>query len=478
MDNRSDKGMRSQRVIAVLALAILLPSSRFVCADETEADGYALLMKACQLQKALPEVNTSYGPMRDDLERFLRFDMSPTTGIVQRVEQEAGVLSLIEQASEAQKWSPPDRQTISASTELPEIHFWSGISWWSAAQAAMELQQGHAEDALGTIGSMNRLGIRLAKEPMTVLALMHIHERRWCYPALISAVDALPVESLRSNLDSLVSQYDQISALRECFDGEYCFVSNTIHRDFFAPLYTNAELRSAQANLIAGLKRQGAESSVVQQVEGGEILSVSNWETKVTADCAAFWSKYSARALTELHTDANLIDRDMAAEINAMGTCATSSVALNIWKMAASSNEISVIDMSNLHTSVGTAIERELVGLLAIDFGMFARRYNEYLASERLVLVHIASRLYKAEHGRWPDRLQALVDVGLLQAGVIVDPYSGQTFLQKVNSDFVDWYSVGKDLDDDGGDISNDPNGELPGDVGLLPLQEMAPQKP
>ncbi|MGQ9520638.1 MAG: hypothetical protein ACUVTP_11225 [Candidatus Fervidibacter sp.] len=70
-------------------------------------------------------------------------------------------------------------------------------------------------------------------------------------------------------------------------------------------------------------------------------------------------------------------------------------------------------------------------------------------ASQRLAIVACALRLYKQEHGRCPETLQALVPKYL--PTVPVDPFDGKVLrYQRIGKGFKVW-SIGEDLEDDGG---------------------------
>lgn len=70
-------------------------------------------------------------------------------------------------------------------------------------------------------------------------------------------------------------------------------------------------------------------------------------------------------------------------------------------------------------------------------------------ALQRLAIVACALRLYKKEHGRYPETLRALVPKYL--PTVPVDPFDGKVLrYQRVGEGFKVW-SIGEDLKDDGG---------------------------
>ncbi len=73
----------------------------------------------------------------------------------------------------------------------------------------------------------------------------------------------------------------------------------------------------------------------------------------------------------------------------------------------------------------------------------------QFHARHRLAMVAIALKLYRREHGRYPENLQALVPRYLPQ--VPLDPFDGKPLrYQRLKSGFKLW-SVGPDLKDDGG---------------------------
>jgi hypothetical protein len=72
----------------------------------------------------------------------------------------------------------------------------------------------------------------------------------------------------------------------------------------------------------------------------------------------------------------------------------------------------------------------------------------------RCAIVALAAERYRRAHGNWPASIQALVDEGLLQ-GVPTDPYDGAPLRYRVRDDRVVIYSIGHDLQDNGGTFDN-----------------------
>lgn len=88
------------------------------------------------------------------------------------------------------------------------------------------------------------------------------------------------------------------------------------------------------------------------------------------------------------------------------------------------------------------------------------KHYREFLAKERLFLIESAQRIYRIRHGRDPETLRELVDEKLLEPEMIVDPLTGERFLRMEGGAFKA-YSVGRDLEDDGGTERMEKDGDV-----------------
>jgi hypothetical protein len=81
-------------------------------------------------------------------------------------------------------------------------------------------------------------------------------------------------------------------------------------------------------------------------------------------------------------------------------------------------------------------------------------------AKLRLLIYDLAIRLYRADHGRPPERLEQLAPKYLRQ--LLDDPFTGRPPIYRPQGESYRLYSVGPDLDDDGGAAI--PGGVLYGD--------------
>ncbi|MCK5428973.1 MAG: hypothetical protein KAI94_05850, partial [Anaerolineales bacterium] len=72
----------------------------------------------------------------------------------------------------------------------------------------------------------------------------------------------------------------------------------------------------------------------------------------------------------------------------------------------------------------------------------------------------LALERWKLDKGRYPDRIDELVDGGYL-AGLAMDPYSDGPLIYRKTNDGFTLYSVGTDFDDDGGEHGTDSEGKV-----------------
>jgi hypothetical protein len=93
-----------------------------------------------------------------------------------------------------------------------------------------------------------------------------------------------------------------------------------------------------------------------------------------------------------------------------------------------------------------------LVRLLAPAGGRLAFACNRTQAELRCAAVALAVERYRLEHRRWPDALDALVPQYLAQ--VPRDPFDGKPLRYRRLDQGVVVYSVGKDREDNGGNIN------------------------
>ncbi len=87
--------------------------------------------------------------------------------------------------------------------------------------------------------------------------------------------------------------------------------------------------------------------------------------------------------------------------------------------------------------------------ILAPAFGRAQAYYARGVCDHSALRINVALRLYRADHGQYPDELAALVPQYL--KGLPPDPFSGRGFHYRREDDGWILYSVGPDQDDDGG---------------------------
>jgi hypothetical protein len=110
-------------------------------------------------------------------------------------------------------------------------------------------------------------------------------------------------------------------------------------------------------------------------------------------------------------------------------------------------------------------MERFTGGLTVLDLIKESHDFEE--ASSRLLLVELAARAYRNDKGKWPQDLGDLSPRYLDE--VPVDPFTGSSFIYRIEGGKLLLYSVGPNRIDDGG-VSKPMAAE--GDLLLPPLEE------
>jgi ABC-type transport system involved in multi-copper enzyme maturation permease subunit len=108
-----------------------------------------------------------------------------------------------------------------------------------------------------------------------------------------------------------------------------------------------------------------------------------------------------------------------------------------------------------------------LARLLTLRASNPSRHFHEGRAELRCAVVALAAERYRRRHGEWPARLDQLTP-DLLE-NVPADPFTGEPLRLRRLEDGIVIYSVGRDGQDDGGDVDNAPavKTEGPKDVGF-----------
>ena len=88
--------------------------------------------------------------------------------------------------------------------------------------------------------------------------------------------------------------------------------------------------------------------------------------------------------------------------------------------------------------------------ITVVNAHLFYARLERGRAENDITRQGLAVLRYHAEHGRWPDNLEAAGGEKLM------DPYSGQPYRYRPGVNGFLLYSVGSDMKDDGGVRPND----------------------
>jgi hypothetical protein len=79
----------------------------------------------------------------------------------------------------------------------------------------------------------------------------------------------------------------------------------------------------------------------------------------------------------------------------------------------------------------------------------FLNTHERYVVEGRANTVRVALHLYFLQHGRYPGKLDELLE--LVPESMLTDPFSTERFIYKTTDTEYLLYSVGSDMDDDGG---------------------------
>lgn len=90
------------------------------------------------------------------------------------------------------------------------------------------------------------------------------------------------------------------------------------------------------------------------------------------------------------------------------------------------------------------------------------------VAALRAGRVGLAAERFRLRHARWPERLAELAPEFI--DAVPVDPFTGRPLILKMENGTFCVYSVGEDLNDNGGDVERSSKSKRPTDAGILLL--------
>ena len=104
------------------------------------------------------------------------------------------------------------------------------------------------------------------------------------------------------------------------------------------------------------------------------------------------------------------------------------------------------------------AITRLMLAILFPALGSAANTETRFLATERCMLAAIACERYRLQHDRLPARLDDLIPAYL--DALPIDPFNNQPIRYKRGDNGFTVYTVGHDLEDDGGFENEEDRGE------------------
>lgn len=457
-----------KQFVALMAFASFFTGG-VAAQTEPSQDGYALFSQACQYHESIdfPRDSAAWVELCDVVAK----GNAPTAPILELIQQEQSVFSLIEQASRTPLWELPDVTTYSASTATPYISAHLDINKIATAQANILFLEEKPVEALDFLSAFNEVGLRLNTSGTLIQALVHIAGRSMQYPAMISSIDALPDDLLADHLTRAKQQYARIPTLHQFMEGEYYMSINTA-KELFNELRKDPNLQAAHNRLLKELEARGMEPEILAQLKADEILSVSQWEEQFLTILTELQSFYLSALETRPSDQFDPLDEELEERIQNIGTGVEYEAALASWNLFMTNRVadlFSVPDAERLHEQIGRAISSTLLHILMPAASKAAIMHRKFLTTERLLLVRLATRLYALKFKQVPKRLQQLVDEQLLDPDMIIDALSGKTLLLNRQDGFFA-YGVERDLDDDGGTPWD--NQSRSGDAVLLSLSE------
>ncbi|MDA3835391.1 MAG: hypothetical protein PF495_18595 [Spirochaetales bacterium] len=459
---------RIKTALIIMTLLLIFTGCISQTTPKTD-DGYYLYTQACAFHES--HGLTWGSPDMIELNKFLKTGGVPSDTVVRLLKQEKKAFSLILNAHKTVLWNLPDNTSFSYQTRSPSIGEWLGINLVAAAQGIKLYQDKRPQEVLRFLTPFNTTGLKISGAGTLTHIITHIASRTIQYPVMISSIDDLPVEVLARELVDAKEQYALIPTVGESMVGEQHMAINTV-TELFADIRQDENLKNSRQRMIQDLTKQAVEKSVLERISDEKILSISQWEAQVISDLKRLQLFYTNVMSTCTSAELLELNDEMEKKIDEIGSEMDYKAAIDGWNLFITnqvSGAFSMPDAERLHKQVGKEISRSFLRMMISGVGTYGLTYRRYIASERLLLIRLAVRLYDFQEGENPSSLQQLVDKGLLNAEVIIDPVSGKTFLTVKNKP-IEAYSVDKDLDDDGGALWD--NKIKSGDLILIPLEK------
>lgn len=439
-----------------------------VPAAEPEGEGYRILLRACGMIEAL-DLGERPGVM-EELTTFVDRGGEPGGELPGLMEQAREAMSLIRTTDSDTFSGLMDGLAWSASTEVPWPSHWLNLNRIATAQAILLRLDGDPGAAMEFLDPFNVVGMEIARKGPILPAMVHITVRSMQYPVLVSSIDNLPESALAGHLAVAKERYRRTPTMDGVVGGEFDFAVNTA-REMFETMLAEEELAAARVEMIRTFRESGLDEEDLTRIEAGEALSLSQWESRVLDDIARIRAMYEGVISTIPSAELSRLDEAVWDDIERMGEGAAAEEWMAQWKLLVegAADGMSLADAEELHERIGGAISHKFLSMMPPPYGRVALRHREVVASERLLLIRLAARLHAANTGRNPESLQQLVDVGLLEGGMIIDPLSGEEFRLRTGPSF-EAYGVGRNLADNGGVPWDPRTGE--GDTVLVPLEK------
>jgi hypothetical protein len=177
------------------------------------------------------------------------------------------------------------------------------------------------------------------------------------------------------------------------------------------------------------LENAVAVVALMQKADWDEVLRAFNREHDAIAEALTLPSRERTEALEKIQAAGQALE-DRADELPIYSETMPQQLATD-WTIAALHWDPHIVNLSQV-----------------------ADIYDRHIAQHELVSIALALTIHERENGHFPQRLDALVPEYLDEVGD--DPFSGVAYrYQQADGGYV-IYSVGMDLEDDGGDEDDD----------------------
>jgi len=361
----------------------------------------------------------------------------------------------MENIANAAEWKGVPKEEITPSTEYP--YFAGGFQGLilGTTKGYHLLSQGRVTDGIDLLLAFNRIGQRFAVSGSLIHGLVYQAARRKSYPVLMKGLADLPDEEREAYHGRFLEQYQRFPSFQEVTEGERFLFRNGV--DMVIPDGGGIETlpEGAMEKLIAHLRKQGTAEDILTGIQKGEWLSSAQWRAQILQEVEAFlkmayleleglptrdFSSHQDK-VTERFSDEEYDRRSDEKRHHAL------SVA---FEQALRYPTHSFPELLRIHEELGRDLTRSYLQVMPPGVHAAARHHRAFLAMEHLFLIESAQRVYVLRHKRVPQRLQDLVEAGLIAKEITLDPLTDEPF-RKMNGHQAKWYSVGPDLEDDGG---------------------------